>query len=112
MFTVYMDELIVRLEKSGFGCFIGHEFFGCLGYADDFVLLCPSLKGLQAMLNLCSEYGIEYDVSYNAKKTVCMTISLKPSRGNARYKLLLNGTELDWSECVKHLGNYIRSDLS
>ncbi len=36
MFTVYIDELICRLQRSGIGCFIGQEYYGCLSYADDF----------------------------------------------------------------------------
>ncbi len=50
MFTVYIDELICYLQKSGIGCFIGQEYYGCLSYADDFVLPCPSVKGLQRMV--------------------------------------------------------------
>jgi hypothetical protein len=30
LFTLYMDELIHRLEKTNIGCFIGHEYFGVL----------------------------------------------------------------------------------
>ena len=112
LFIVYMDELIICLERSGIGCFIGHGFYGCLGYADDFVILCPSLKGLQRMLDLCSEYGDEYNVSYNAKKTVCMVFELYKRRRYEHYNIVLHGTILQWSDSVKHLGNYIRYDLS
>ena len=111
LFIVYMDVLIMRLEKAGIGCFIGHEFYGCLGYADDFVILCPSLKGLQNMLDLCSEYGDEYSVNYNATKTVCMAFGVC-GRECANYNIMLNGTILTWSDYVKHLGNYVRYDLS
>ncbi len=33
IFTVYMDEGIQKLKKSGLGCHIGHRY-GSLGYAD------------------------------------------------------------------------------
>ncbi len=46
LFTVYLDELLVRLEKTNVGCYIGHEWYGCFGYADDLELQCPSIKGL------------------------------------------------------------------
>ncbi len=49
--------------------FIGQEYYGCLSYADDFVLLCPSVTGLQRMVNLCSEFGLKFSVTYNANKT-------------------------------------------
>ncbi len=58
---------------------IGQEYYGCLSYAVDFVLLCPSVKGLQRMVDLCSEFGLEFRVTYNdAKKTKCMKYELKP----------------------------------
>ena len=30
LFTVYIDVLLKRLESSGVGCFIGHEYYGSL----------------------------------------------------------------------------------
>ena len=33
-------------------------------YADDLTLICPSAKGLQAMLNICETYAAEYGVLY------------------------------------------------
>ena len=52
LFCVYFDELLKRLESSGMGCYIGHHFYGCVGYADDVKLLCPSINGLQSMINV------------------------------------------------------------
>ncbi len=40
-------------------------------YADDLVI-SPSSIGFQQLLNICSDYGIRYDVQYNAKKSVAM----------------------------------------
>ena len=33
------------------------------------VILSPSAKGLQKLLNICSEYGEEHDIMSNHKKT-------------------------------------------
>ena len=46
LFNIYVDELIDSLSDSGFGCYIGSQFFGCIMYADDLIMLSPSLKGL------------------------------------------------------------------
>ncbi len=46
LFCVYMDELLVRLSKSGIGCHLGHRFAGALCYTDDLTLLAPSLNGV------------------------------------------------------------------
>ena len=68
LFTVYMDELILRLKTKGTGCYIGIYYAGCIAYADDLTLLCPSVSGLQDMLAICEKFGYEYSVSYNAKR--------------------------------------------
>ena len=41
---------------------------GCLGYADDAVLLTPTLVAMKKMLKICDEFGIEYNVTFNASK--------------------------------------------
>ena len=55
--TVYYDELIAKLARSGYGCRVSQHFVGALSYADDITLLSPSLQGLQYMVNICEEYG-------------------------------------------------------
>jgi len=40
LFNVYVDELIESLSISGFGCYIGDSFLGCIMYADD-LYCCP-----------------------------------------------------------------------
>ena len=67
---IYMDKLIGRLKNSGLGCYIGNLFYGGFGYADDLKVLCPPIGGLQKMINICEDFGIEYDVTFNAKKTL------------------------------------------
>ena len=49
LFAVYMDVLINRLQKVGFGCKLVQKFYGCLLYADDIVLLAHSLNAIRQM---------------------------------------------------------------
>jgi hypothetical protein len=79
---------------------------GCLGYADDVVLVAPSITALQ---NVCSEYGIEYGVLYNAEKTVCMEIS--KNKVNDHCDVYLGDSELKWVDSVKYLGVQTINDL-
>ena len=55
LFTVYLDVLIKELEASGDGCYIGHIFYGALGYADDLSVLAPTAQGLARMLKICEK---------------------------------------------------------
>ena len=52
LFSVYIDGLIKELRLSGLGCRLDRFFFGCLGYADDLLILSASRSGLQAMVQI------------------------------------------------------------
>ena len=52
LFSIYMDELLVRLKSSGFGCYINNTFVGVLGYADDVTLISPNIRGLKQMIQI------------------------------------------------------------
>jgi len=46
LFCIYIDDLLVRLSLSGIGCYIGLNFCGALGYADDIVLIAPTASAM------------------------------------------------------------------
>ena len=52
LYCVYVDDLFLRLRKNRQGCWINGEFMWIFGYADDNVLLSPTLDGLQNMINI------------------------------------------------------------
>ena len=66
------------------------------------VLICPSVKGLQKMVDICKVFGIEYDVAYNEKKTTCICFS--KTRNPVNFKVHLNDTVLKCVESFKHIG--------
>ncbi len=45
--TVYIDQLLNRLEKCGLGCCTGAYNYGAFRYADDLTLLILTVNGLQ-----------------------------------------------------------------
>ena len=52
IFCIYIDNLLVRLLKSGFGCYIGNTFVGALAYADDIVLVAASASAMRRLLSM------------------------------------------------------------
>ena len=50
-------------------------FVNILAYADDIVLLAPSWRGLQYLLNIVVQGNKAIDMSLNARKSVCMLFS-------------------------------------
>ena len=103
--------LLERLEASGIGCYIGHEYFGSLCSADDLTLLAPTLLGLRNMIRICETFGLEYDILFNPLKTVCMLFGYKGCLSKIP-KLQVNGKLISWSHQAKHLGNTVASDLN
>ena len=97
MFTVYVDELIARLQASGLGCNIGRSYIGVLGYADDLTLLSPSVNALSKMVGICEEYAKEYDIVFNCKNTVGIQFG---NRCN-NWVIKLNGNAIKWQRSVK-----------
>ena len=52
----------------GVGCHIKGEFAGAFGYADDIVLLSPSLYVLKLFITFCEVYAKRFNIlsiSYN-----------------------------------------------
>jgi len=70
-------------------------------YADDLLLLSPSLSGMQHMMNLCSEYANVHSLVYNVKKTCCTVIG-KQRLVNAR--IFLEQQVVTWTDRFRYLG--------
>ena len=64
-FNVYVNELISRLRKSSVGFYICYIFIGCIFFADDMLLLSDLILHMQIFLNICFDFGVEFDVMFN-----------------------------------------------
>ena len=61
LFNVYMDKLIIKLNRSGIRGDIGCHLFNHLCYADDLSSISLSSAGMQKLLDMCSSYAIEHN---------------------------------------------------
>ena len=83
LFSLYIDELFSVLRFSGLGCRLNNQFYGCLGYADDLLLLSASRSGLQSMVNSCSVFMKKKKLKFSTNpdpaksKTKCVIFSKK-----------------------------------
>ena len=68
LFNIYVDIISKSLSKINVGCMVGKLIINHLYDADDLVLISPSHKGLQKLVNVCNEKGIELDIKFNEKK--------------------------------------------
>ena len=79
-------------------------------FADDAVIFAPSAKGLQQLLDICSDFALTHNVVFNVKKSQCLIVS---SKNNVirRPNFQLCGTGLPYTDSYKYLGHIINSDL-
>ena len=94
-YNIYVDELICILKSSGIGCYMLNIFAAALFQADDMAILALLIKGLQRLLDICSDYCAKWDICLNAKKTKNMSFGEKRS---ISYQLRLNGVAVKWTE--------------
>ena len=45
---------------------------GALSYADDIIVSCPNVHGLNKMMSICSDFTTNNFITFNAKKTMCI----------------------------------------
>ena len=75
LFAVYIDSVVDRIRNEQcFRCYVHNECFSIILYADDILLLAPSVTALQHLLHVCENELAYLDLTINAKKTACMRI--------------------------------------
>lgn len=109
LFNIYIDRLLLLLEKSGYGCHLNNTYIGAVAYADDVTLSCPSRRGLNRMLELCCSYAMSNDIMFNTKKTVCIKYGEPVTENEHVY---FSDVSLAWHDNVRHLGNYFDTNIS
>ena len=81
-------------------------------YADDLVIMSPSVAGLYKLIQICESFGLSHDVLFNNKKSTIMSFKAGNLKDAHLPLYTLNGEVLCDSACVKYLGHFICSDLS
>ncbi len=104
LFAVYVDGLFHKLKKSGVGSQMSNYFIGCLLFADDVTLLCPTIKGLKKMISICERYATEFNIKFNGKKTKLLIFKGKGCKISIN-KIEVNGDTIHSSEMANHLGH-------
>ena len=106
LFSIYIDELLLELKTNGIGCFVGHHFCGAFGYADDIILLCPSLYGLKEMIKICEAYAIEHKILFNGAKSKLLTFG----RRHDNPDIVVNGNKVDICTKAEYLGIMLNTE--
>ena len=112
LFNVYIDDLNLELNATKLGCKMGGIQMNNFSYADDMVILAPSMKALRKLISTCELYAIENDIIYNVKKTEYMIFKPSSMRTSEFPPLYLYGKLLKLVSQTCYLGCIIANDLS
>ena len=94
LYNEYTDDLNHHLQATGVVCYVGGAWVNSLSYADDMVLLTPTVTALVA--EVCRAYAGPHDIVYN--KTVCMVVRPNQSQGQFSTRFRLGNEELSFVE--------------
>ena len=115
LYCFYCEELFIELKRRKQGCWVGQLYMGILGYSDDnFLLLSPSIDGLQDMIRTCEEFAMTHNLQFstNPDPIKCKTKLILFSKNKVEkplFKVYLCGNILPWIDSVKHVGNTLSS---
>ena len=102
--------IIINAQKC-IGCRLGNMIINHLLFADDAIVFAPSAKGLQQLLEICSDFAVSHNVVFNVNKSQCLVIMSKHDLiGHPLFHL--SGAPQPYTDCYKYLGQLINSSLS
>ena len=106
LFAIYVDDIVSIVERTRSGCCYRSTNVNIIMYADDILLLSPSVVVLQELLHVCENALHDLDLVINSKKSVCLRIG--PRCNNVCSDIVsLNGNILQWVESIRYLGVYL-----
>ncbi|CAH2104113.1 unnamed protein product [Euphydryas editha] len=112
LFNLYINDLIVELSSKKVGCRIDDISINNISYADDMVLLSPSIRALRELLATCEGYARKHGLIYNVKKSEVMVFRAQGGKRPESVPVIkLNGSELKRVYQFKYLGHYVTDDL-
>ena len=86
---MYIDDLIRKLQRLNYGCFVRSACVNAFLYADDIILLAPSIDALTKILQIVENELASLDMALNASKSVCICYGPRFDMTGAAAKLAL-----------------------
>jgi hypothetical protein len=85
LFSIYIEDLVEKIKQTSYGGLYGTKNkkikIDIFLYADDILLICTNKSGLQQMLKVVEQYGLDYEIVFNIGKTYT-TLNTSKERSN------------------------------
>ena len=76
LFALYINPLLENLQKCKKGCYMGNICANAFAYADDVVLLSPTIAALRSLITICEMFSYEYKLQFNPDKCTLLIYSV------------------------------------
>lgn len=112
LFNLYINRLIDELRSTHVGCHIDGTCVNNISYADDMVLLCPSISGLRWLLRKCEDYAATHGLRYNANKSELLVFKVGTNCYLNVPQVTICNTPLTRVSHFKYLSHWVTEDLN
>ena len=107
LFAIYINDIIVKLEKSGLGCLVRKLCMNVFMYADDILLLSLSISDMNKMVQLCHNQFKLLDLCINFSKS--KSVRIGPRHGVKCANIIMGNDHIPWTNEIKYLGVHIKN---
>ena len=110
-FSIYVNSLIDKVSSLKYGCRLGIQTSNIIVYADDIVLLAPSRKGLQLLVDEAVSEAKELDLNFNGDKSKYL-LFFKGKSCSSAGQITINEISLERVRNFKYLGFILNENLN
>jgi hypothetical protein len=108
LFAIFIDDLVAKVIDENVGCFVSSVCVSIILYADDILLIAPTITGLQRLLTVCEIELVQLDMQINVNKSMCIRFGPRFDHKCAELTTLLGGS-IKWVSSCKYLGIFLIS---
>jgi hypothetical protein len=108
LFAIYIDDMVAKVTNANIGCFINLACVSIILYADDIVLIAPTISGLQRLFTVCENELVLLDLQLNVNKSMCIRFGPRFDHECAEITSMHGGT-IQWVRRCRYLGVYLTS---
>ena len=102
LFGVFINKLITDMSASGIGCHIKFIPLNVFLFADDLLIVAPSILSLQLLVDKCILILANMDMKVNALKSCCLRVG--PGSQQPTGQITISGSSIPWSDSLRYLG--------
>ena len=89
---------------------MGHHFVGALGYADDLILLSPTVYGMKTMIKICEVYANDHSILFNGNKSKYLIFGKYKTKYRYDPKIEVNNEIVPRCKTALHLGHLLDTE--